>query len=291
MQRQSAQRLLQRRIVPFSLRLSRRSCSTHTTGQTPKRLLLMDANGVIYTRIQKKFASLKAWIQSSQNAEVSARLPGGVDEQTLDASVTAAQKAELLALRQAANRGEVAATTYYSAVLTLFRVPPSAHPAALQVLKQAEAAIRLCDGVIPALRQLKYAQGVRLGVITDSMSSTAAKLDWIKHQGLDPTLFDVVVNSSEEGVTKPHQRMYQRALELARPLGIEHVGQAAFIGHKTAELLGAQEMGLTTITYNPDIDLQPRLAEFDYNAVHWADIPALPIFPRASTSPLFTSSR
>lgn len=74
--------------------------------------------------------------------------------------------------------------------------------------------------------------------------------------------------------------MYQRALELARPLGVDSVTQAAFIGHKTAELIGAQQFGLTTITYNPDADLQLRLHEFDYNVAHWADIPHLPLFVR-----------
>jgi FMN phosphatase YigB (HAD superfamily) len=135
------------------------------------------------------------------------------------------------------------------------------------------------------------------------MSSTTSKLDWIKGQGMDPKMydpvqplcriftaltfhpilwrclrFDFVVNSSELGVTKPHRKMYESAMNLAAPLGIRSVEEAAFVGHKTAELLGAKAMGITTITFNPDEDLKSRLSEFDFNVESWAHIPKLGIF-------------
>lgn len=80
-------------------------------------------------------------------------------------------------------------------------------------------------------------------------------------------------------MTKPHPAMYRNAMQLAAALGVRQASEAAFVGHKTAELLGAKDAGLTTITFNPDEDLKDRLQEFDYNVSCWAEIAALPIFP------------
>jgi hypothetical protein len=101
--------------------------------------------------VQKKFAKLKSWITETQRASVE-QLPGGIDEDSLDSSVSPIVKEELVTLRKAANTGHIPPETYYRKVLETFRVSPSDHVTALQIIKDAESGIKLFDGASSSLR-------------------------------------------------------------------------------------------------------------------------------------------
>lgn len=100
---------------------------------------------VVYKRVHKKFTKLKAWISSTQRAAASS-LPDGADEDSLDASVSATVREELVSLRKAANMGKVAPETYYNKVFEMFRVNRNDYDTAMKIVKEAESGIRLFDG-------------------------------------------------------------------------------------------------------------------------------------------------
>jgi FMN phosphatase YigB (HAD superfamily) len=150
------------------------------------------------------------------------------DQQDL---ATSSAKDQLKQLKKAANRGEITSREYYTHLLNHFGVREEHHGEALEQIKLSEEGIKLFDGIIPALAELRQ-QSIKLGIITDSMSSTDQKIGWIQNQGLDTTWFDVLVNSCEVGITKPHRKMYEYAM-VASKVTPEHT---AFIGHKKAEL-------------------------------------------------------
>ena len=128
-----------------------------------------------------------------------------------------------------------------------------------------QADITLYPGVIVTLGALR-ARGVRLGVITDSASSSADKLRWFRGQGL--TLgWDAFANSCEVGARKPDPRIYRAALTQAGVVAEESV----FVGHKASELVGARALGMATVAFRPDADAEAPITLFDF-----VDLLALP---------------
>ena len=67
--------------------------------------------------------------------------------------------------------------------------------------------------------------------------------------------FDVIVISSEEGVMKPHPRLYEIALE---QLGIQ-AHEAVFIDDFAHNIAGAKEVGIAGIFFTPETDLAHEL--------------------------------
>lgn len=85
------------------------------------------------------------------------------------------------------------------------------------------------------------AAGFKTGIITNG--SIAAQDAKISGLGLAP-LMDVILISEREGVSKPDQAIFQRALDR---LGV-HPGAAWFVGdHPEFDVRGAAEAGLTAV--------------------------------------------
>lgn len=91
-------------------------------------------------------------------------------------------------LKKLANRGEISSEVYFKTALQTLGVLPEDIPGALEAIRYAQYNIRLFDGVVPALASL-VERDIILGIITDSMSSTTQKLEWVKRQGLDPSWY------------------------------------------------------------------------------------------------------
>ncbi|MBQ7491741.1 MAG: HAD family hydrolase [Clostridia bacterium] len=98
---------------------------------------------------------------------------------------------------------------------------------------------RLYPAVPETLRNLK-SRGYRLGVIANQAPGLSERL---KAWGLDE-FFDVVVSSSEVGVSKPDRAIFARALSLAEC----HPEQAVMIGDRPDnDLVPAKALGMGTV--------------------------------------------
>jgi putative hydrolase of the HAD superfamily len=95
----------------------------------------------------------------------------------------------------------------------------------------------------PALRLAREA-GLRTGVISNSNGSIK---EILRRLELLP-LLDFVLDSSEEGVEKPHPAIFERALARA---GVE-AGEAAYVGDfYSVDVLGARRAGLQGVLLDP----------------------------------------
>ena len=136
-----------------------------------------------------------------------------------------------------------------------------------EVLGREAGAIRLHEGVLPTLHELKR-RGFKLGIVTNTAHPTEVKLGWLRQEGVGGDVFDAVASSCEVGISKPEPGIYEAALgqlEAAAPY-------AAFVGHATDELDGASAVGLITVAYNFEPD-----ARADYYVRHFSDLLDLPI--------------
>jgi HAD superfamily hydrolase (TIGR01509 family) len=136
-----------------------------------------------------------------------------------------------------------------------------------EVLAREAAAIRLHEGVLPTLRELKR-RGFKLGVVTNTAHPTEVKLAWLRHQGMEEDIFDAVASSCEVRISKPEPGIYEAALEQLEVAAAD----AAFVGHATDELQGARAVGLVTVAYNYELS-----AEADYYVQNFSDLLELPI--------------
>lgn len=75
--------------------------------------------------------------------------------------------------------------------------------------------------------------------------------------------FDVIVISSEEGVMKPDERLYEIALE---QLGVQ-ANEAVFIDDFMHNIAGAQAIGMAAIHFTPEVDLAAELTRLGVKIV------------------------
>jgi len=96
---------------------------------------------------------------------------------------------------------------------------------------------------LAAVRRLR-ALGYRLAVISNADGRVAEILDEVGYAGL----FEVVVDSGREGVTKPSPRIFRIALER---MGVS-AAESAYVGDfPVLDVLGAASVGMTPILYDP----------------------------------------
>jgi len=153
-------------------------------------------------------------------------------------------------LQDAALRGQIPHVEYWDAILRACGVTDSLLAEGKKAILKDHGNIIMFVGVIDTLKELK-ANGFRLGVITDAFISKDTKLRWFAEQGLTIE-WDAYANSMDLHTRKPDVRMYQYALEQA---GVK-AGEAAFVGHDSRELAGAQLTGLWTVAFNYDADVK-----------------------------------
>ncbi|HEV8394522.1 MAG TPA: HAD family hydrolase [Vicinamibacterales bacterium] len=115
----------------------------------------------------------------------------------------------------------------------------------------ARACVLFSDAVqtLAALR----AAGFRLGLITNgSVRMQSSKLERLKL----PPLFDTILISDAEGVSKPEPEIFRRALER---LGVE-AAQACYVGnHPDIDVAGAKAAGLRAV-WRRDPFFEPPVA-------------------------------
>jgi len=138
--------------------------------------------------------------------------------------------------------------TYWKRIFVLAGIPlgPPTE-AARNELEEYHARHNLWESVpgdvAPALRRLR-GQGLRLAVISNSNGTLRAKLDRL---GLT-ALFDLVVDSTEEGVEKPDPRIFELALER---LGA-HAGKTVHVGDLYhVDVAGARAAGIVGVLLDP----------------------------------------
>ena len=139
----------------------------------------------------------------------------------------------------------------------------------------------LVPGAADALRWCK-SQGLRVVLVTNTLVRGDAEVwnDW-RRIGLADQI-DGVVSSHDTGWLKPHRRMFERALELARV----PPSDAVMIGDRTdADVLGAKRLGIRAVlrrTTNPgamaDVGVAPDaviddLTELPAVLTAWLDVP------------------
>ncbi len=115
------------------------------------------------------------------------------------------------------------------------------------------------DEVVPALEALR-GRGLRLVVVSNANGTLRAHLDRL---GLT-SRFDVVLDSADEGVEKPHPRFFEIALEksgAARDTTI-HVGDLYYVDVVGARSAGLRGVLLDEANLRPDADC-PRVQSLD----------------------------
>jgi putative hydrolase of the HAD superfamily len=225
------------------------ACPPHAVAAARQtQAILFDAGDVLYYRTGKgkKLAAL-------------------LRELALDANNhSSAQKRKL---KDLAYSGQIEQEAYREGMLRLAGMTdPQAIARGLQILDDEEKEVSFFEGVRETLLALKQ-RGYLLGIVTDTASHTAVKLNWLEKGGI-AGLWDCFVSSKELKVRKPDPKMYCTAL---RQLGISPA-QAIFVGHKAAELKGARAVGLRTVAFNHD-----RGAKADVFIDHFADLLDLPM--------------
>ena len=111
------------------------------------------------------------------------------------------------------------------------------------------------DAVLPALEALRR-HGLRIIVVSNANGTLRAHLDRL---GLTPR-FDVVLDSADEGVEKPHPRFFEIALEKsgARRDSTIHVGDLYYVDVMGARNAGLRGVLLDEANLRPDADC-PRV--------------------------------
>jgi HAD superfamily hydrolase (TIGR01509 family) len=156
------------------------------------------------------------------------------------------------------------------------RVPADAHARTVRAFEESilVGPPALLPGCAAALRDL--AARHRLAVISDTAFSPGAMLRGVlEHHGILDA-FAALVFSDEVGVSKPHPRIFARALAAlgAAPAESVHVGDI-----ERTDVAGAKDAGMYAILFRGDV-ARPRYREdsptrADATAVAWDDVPGI----------------
>jgi HAD superfamily hydrolase (TIGR01509 family) len=193
--------------------------------------LLFDANGVLYHR-PKPNRRLNAFLAPLGLAA----LP---DDRV---------RPYIVEERDAARTGRLSLDEYFQAKLRVYGVvDPDLVERGVRVMMEDAADIALFNGTREAIHALSTS-GYALGIVTDSTKSAEIKLSWLEAKGLPARVWTTVVSSAQAGFCKPAAEIYYEALDR---MGIQPA-HAAFVGHATDELEGAEEIGMATVAFRPD---------------------------------------
>ncbi len=217
--------------------------------------ILFDAAGIFYDRPEP-------------TRRYVARLLKGMG---LSAEIPAKDQARQKALRSEANKGHLSPGDYWDQLLLMLGVDSSVEREALIAKIDAHSdQVRAIPGGREAVEGLKR-RGFVLGIVTDTIYPIGRKMRWLNQVGV-AEFIDVVACSTVVGAHKPKPAIYLNAVQQAhlRP------DESAFVGHATAELLGAHRAGLATVAVRYE-----RGATADYYVESLVDLLNVPIFCRA----------
>ncbi|MFZ1388956.1 MAG: HAD family hydrolase [Thiolinea sp.] len=133
---------------------------------------------------------------------------------------------------------------------------------AFQVFWQARNQVEFFPDVLSTLERL--AQNYSLGVISNGNAD-------VHHIGIGH-LFKFALSSAEVGVAKPHPAIFQQALSQAQI----HADEMVYVGDDPEkDVIGAQQVGLRTIWFNPQQRKPPLGLKPDAIMTNFAEIEAL----------------
>jgi putative hydrolase of the HAD superfamily len=206
-----------------------RDCLQETKGTKVSRKIkavLFDADGVLYYR-KNKDQELAPFIKQH-----GIPCPDNIEP-------------EIAKLRRQAFVGQMSFEQYKAGVLNLYGItdPALVAEGVATAIREKEQ-VFFWNDTLETLKLIK-ARGLYLGIITDTAHPLHFKLSKLECGGIG-NLWDSIIPSSEVGVQKPDPAIYRLALA---QLGIE-ADQAVFVGHKSSELEGAHNSGITTVAYN-----------------------------------------
>lgn len=112
-------------------------------------------------------------------------------------------------------------------------------------------------------------RGIKMGMITNSVQTAEEKAMWFRKMGLD-CVVEEVVSSIDIGISKPDPGIYQ---EYIRRVGFRPE-EIAYVAHDEIELIGADRVGMVTISFNYTGDFKA-----DYDLMEFKDILDIPILP------------
>jgi HAD superfamily hydrolase (TIGR01549 family) len=174
-------------------------------------------------------------------------------------------------LRSRADSGQVDHDEYWAAVLEMHGVgDPEERGAMVAQIHTFSDNVSAIPGGREAVANLKK-RGFIIGMITDTVYPIERKMQWLDKVGV-AEFVDVVTCSTAIGAHKPRPEPYLAALREA------HLSpdEAAFVGHDTDELAGAQRVGMTTVA----VHYEPG-AVADHYAESLLDLLNIPIFKEA----------
>jgi putative hydrolase of the HAD superfamily len=212
------------------------------------KAVLFDADGVLYYR-NNKDQELNAFIRQYGHP---------CDEKVEE---------EIKILRHQAFIGQLSFEQYKAAVMNLYGITdPRLVSRGIQKAIREKEKIHFFADTHETLSQIKD-RNIYLGIVTDTAHPLHFKLNKLERGGIGH-FWDSITPSSEVGVQKPDPRIYQLALQ---QLGVR-ADEAVFVGHKSSELDGAGNVGITTVAFNYDHD-----AKADYYIEKFSDLAGLSI--------------
>jgi HAD superfamily hydrolase (TIGR01509 family) len=168
--------------------------------------------------------------------------------------------------------GQASHEEWYDAVLAAWGLAdPTLREEGHQALAADAADITLFDGV-PETLQALHDRGFKLGIVSNTAYSTEETLEWFRSRGLT-IAWDAFADSMEVGAVKPDPLIYQAALDQC---GLT-VADVVFVSHNNKDIGGALALGMTTVAFNHDEDVQA-----DYYIDQFVDLLDLPFLQTPS---------
>jgi len=196
------------------------------------KALIFDAGDVLYYR-PNKGAKFEEFVNNLPSVS-----PNGLSQ----------KKDELV---QQAYRGIISQEQFREAFVNLYGITDSVQlKVGKAILEEEDNNIEFFEGVKETLVALKH-RGFLLGIVTDTANSVSAKLSWFERGGFGH-VWDSIISSKELGVRKPNPNIYLAALTQLDLIPC----QAVFVGHKMSEIIGAHNVGMKTIAFNYENDVE-----------------------------------
>ncbi len=195
------------------------------------KAILFDTGGVLYHR-PRQDQHLRAFLAAH-----------GLKLRHRDVLTKALRAAQYDALT-----GRISRDVLYDGILRINGLEnPNLFPAGREAIYQDAVDIDLFPGVADTLHQLRTAS-LLLGAVSDTAHAVNEKKAWLVACGISPGIWRTFIVSSDVGSTKEEPAIFRRALAELDSMPED----TAFVGHRTAELRTAHELGLTTIAFLPD---------------------------------------
>ncbi len=144
--------------------------------------------------------------------------------------------------------GRIRRDDYFDAVLRVHGIFDEALlPEGREALLRDAADIELFPGVCETLNAL-YGAGYRLGAVADAACYAGEHIAWMAVHRVSPGVWSAFVLSPDVGATTAEPAIFECALQQvdAEP------PRVAYVGHETAALASASQLGLVTVAFLPD---------------------------------------